>query len=108
MIFVCTFSAPSFHLPEDESLPIIMVGPGTGIAPFRSFWQQRQFDVANKPTPRGSWGDMFLYFGCRSSKQDDIYREETAVAEKDKSLTKVRTALSREADQPKVNICKTL
>ncbi|XP_031553421.1 nitric oxide synthase, brain-like isoform X2 [Actinia tenebrosa] len=93
--------APSFHLPQDDSVPLIMVGPGTGIAPFRSFWQQRQFDMTNKPTPQGSWGDMFLYFGCRSSRQDDIYRDETANAKHNKVLANVRTALSREEDQPK-------
>nr|O61309.1 RecName: Full=Nitric oxide synthase; AltName: Full=NOS type I; AltName: Full=Neuronal NOS; Short=N-NOS; Short=nNOS [Lymnaea stagnalis]AAC17487.1 nitric oxide synthase [Lymnaea stagnalis] len=40
-------SAPHFHLPEDPSLPIIMIGPGSGIAPFRSFWQQRLGEIEN-------------------------------------------------------------
>ncbi|KAK3750619.1 hypothetical protein QZH41_003100 [Actinostola sp. cb2023] len=96
--------APSFHLPDNDTAPIIMVGPGTGIAPFRSFWQQRQHDIANKSPPLGDWGNMVLYFGCRSSIQDDIYQDETAQAVKANALTRVRTALSREPDQPKVSI----
>ena len=85
-----------------------MVGPGTGIAPFRSFWQQRQYDVTNKSTPTGTWGDMHLYFGCRSSQHDDIYRHETAQAVKDNALARVRTALSREPGQPKVTKLEVL
>lgn len=42
------FRAPGFHLPKDTSLPIILVGPGTGIAPYRSFWEQRMFDKISK------------------------------------------------------------
>uniref|UniRef100_A0A9L0JTE3 Nitric oxide synthase n=1 Tax=Equus asinus TaxID=9793 RepID=A0A9L0JTE3_EQUAS len=66
--------APSFHLPRNPLVPCILVGPGTGIAPFRSFWQQRQFDIQHKgmsPCP------MVLVFGCRQSKIDHIYKEET-------------------------------
>lgn len=42
------FSAPSFQLPKDNQAPCILVGPGTGIAPFRSFWQQRLYDLEHK------------------------------------------------------------
>lgn len=40
--------APSFRLPPDPNLPCILVGPGTGIAPFRGFWQDRLHDIEIK------------------------------------------------------------
>uniref|UniRef100_A0A3B4A9F3 nitric-oxide synthase (NADPH) n=1 Tax=Periophthalmus magnuspinnatus TaxID=409849 RepID=A0A3B4A9F3_9GOBI len=43
--------APSFHLPKDNHTPCLLVGPGTGIAPFRSFWQQRLYDLEHKVVP---------------------------------------------------------
>lgn len=48
LILSLHFSAPSFRLPKDHQAPCILVGPGTGIAPFRSFWQQRLFDLEHK------------------------------------------------------------
>lgn len=157
-------------MPEDSTLPVIMVGPGTGIAPFRSFWQQRQFDISNKCPPKpkacdvtpdsspqirrrnfavsgadspdssprmqqrvfagnaslqrhifsnkdedailangntlnahlGKWGEMLLFFGCRNSTQDYIYKDEMAQAKDEGALTEIWTAHSREPQQPKV------
>ncbi|MEJ1279587.1 nitric oxide synthase 2 inducible [Cricetulus griseus] len=68
--------APSFRLPPDPNLPCILVGPGTGIAPFRGFWQERLHDIEIKglqPAP------MTLVFGCRCSQLDHLYRDETYV-----------------------------
>ncbi|CAH1801568.1 unnamed protein product, partial [Owenia fusiformis] len=97
-------AAPNFHLPENTSLPIVMVGPGTGIAPFRSFWQQRKVEVEmghlNKQGTFG-FGEIDLYFGCRNSKMDDIYRHETMPLLDDGFLSHVYTALSREPGQSK-------
>ena len=120
-------------MPEDSTVPVIMVGPGTGIAPFRSFWQQRQFDVKNKAAPRPrindvtpesspvprrreiaapggnllnpsgeKWGSMLLFFGCRNSEQDYIYKDEMAKAKDEGALTGIRLALSRDPTAPKV------
>ncbi|XP_062038829.1 nitric oxide synthase 1 [Lepus europaeus] len=90
--------APSFRLPRNPQVPCILVGPGTGIAPFRSFWQQRQFDIQHKgmsPCP------MVLVFGCRQSKIDHIYREEALQAKNKGVFRELYTAYSREPDKPK-------
>lgn len=157
-------------MPDDSTVPVIMVGPGTGIAPFRSFWQQRQFDISNKCPPKpkacdvtpessprirrrnfavtggdspdssprmqrrifagnpslqcqifsdkdedatlansntlnaslGKWGEMLLFFGCRNSTQDYIYKDEMAQAKDEGALTEIWAAHSREPQQPKV------
>ncbi|XP_023681440.1 nitric oxide synthase 1-like [Paramormyrops kingsleyae] len=87
--------APSFHLPSDDSVPCILVGPGTGIAPFRSFWQQRLYEIEELGrTPQG----LTLVFGCRNSKIDHIYREEVEDARTRGAFRAVHTAYSREKD----------
>ncbi|XP_076109022.1 nitric oxide synthase 1-like [Mytilus galloprovincialis] len=92
--------APLFHLPNDQSVPIIMVGPGTGIAPFRGFWMQRKADIEHELTSRNkrnhSFGEMYLYFGCHNTTADNIYRDEIRQCEKEKILTKCFFAFSRE------------
>ncbi len=78
-----------------------------------SKYQENNFDSVNfvqfiKPCLPGDrnghkdWGCTTLYFGCRNSKVDHIYFTETAQATRDKYLTNVFTALSREPGQPKV------
>uniref|UniRef100_A0A8D2MQE1 Nitric oxide synthase n=1 Tax=Zonotrichia albicollis TaxID=44394 RepID=A0A8D2MQE1_ZONAL len=56
--------APGFHLPQDPQVPCILIGPGTGIAPFRSFWQQRLFDIQHKG---GQGSPALLPWVCRGS-----------------------------------------
>ena len=67
---VFVHSNKGFRLPEDGSTPIIMVGPGTGIAPFRAFWQQRVIDKASGP--------MWLFFGNPYKATDGCYEDELA------------------------------
>ena len=97
----------AFHLPDDVSKPIIMVGPGCGIAPFRGFWQQRQMDLQFSGSSRSERrrlgiGDMVLVFGCRQSEVDYLHEPEIAEATEDGTISNVYTAFSRESDQPKV------
>lgn len=96
---ICLFvrSAPNFYLPNDPMKPIILVGPGTGIAPFRAFWQHRQAQVlANKQV-----GKIWLFFGCRT-RELDLYKEEKNEMLKKGVVDKVFLALSREPNVPKV------
>lgn len=67
---VFVHSNKNFRLPEDGNTPIIMVGPGTGIAPFRAFWQQRVADNA----PGANW----LFFGNPYKATDGCYEDEIA------------------------------
>uniref|UniRef100_A0A8I3VYT6 Nitric oxide synthase n=1 Tax=Callithrix jacchus TaxID=9483 RepID=A0A8I3VYT6_CALJA len=93
--------APSFRLPPDPSLPCILVGPGTGIAPFRGFWQERLHDIESKglqPAP------MTLVFGCRCSQLDHLYRDEVHDAQQRGVFGRVLTAFSREPDNPKTYV----
>ncbi|MDZ5722569.1 bifunctional cytochrome P450/NADPH--P450 reductase, partial [Bacillus sp. SXabc123] len=87
-----------FQLPEDPETPIIMVGPGTGVAPFRGFLQAR---AALKREGK-TLGEAHLYFGCRNDR-DFIYRDELEQFEKDGIVT-VHTAFSRKEGMPKTYV----
>lgn len=65
-------TSDGFRLPEDPATPVIMIGPGTGIAPFRGFLGER---AALKAEGK-ALGQAMLFFGCRHPDQDFIYREE--------------------------------
>lgn len=86
--------APSFRLPEDNSLPIILIGAGSGIAPFRSFWQEREA-IANKSGP-GALSKCMLFFGCRSKSVDYLYENELSTLLRRGIVHNVFLALSRE------------
>lgn len=78
----------NFALPEEDGKDIIMVGPGTGIAPFIGFLQDR---VHHKAT-----GKSWLFFGDRESANDFLYRDELEAFQKDGVLTRLDTAFSRD------------
>jgi sulfite reductase (NADPH) flavoprotein alpha-component len=80
-----------FKLPKNPDAPIIMVGPGTGIAPFRAFMQERE--VADKKGP--SW----LFFGDRNFTTDFLYQTEWQQYLKEGVLTKADVAFSRDQSE---------
>lgn len=79
-----------FELPEDPATPMIMIGPGTGVAPFRGFIQARQAlrDAGQE------LGAAHLYFGCRNPEHDYLYRDELEQAER-AGLVTLHSAFSR-------------
>lgn len=80
-----------FRLPTKAETPVIMVGPGTGLAPFRGFIQERQYLRDEGKTV----GDTILYFGCRKKSEDFIYKEELEKYVEKGTLT-LKTAFSRD------------
>lgn len=81
----------NFKLPENPDTPIIMVGPGTGIAPFRSFMQERE-EV-------GADGKSWLFFGDQHFVTDFLYQTEWQKWLKDGVLTKMDVAFSRDSEE---------
>jgi sulfite reductase (NADPH) flavoprotein alpha-component len=78
-----------FRLPQPDK-PIIMIGPGTGIAPFRGFLHERR--------ALGAKGRNWLFFGERSESTDYLYREELEAMHTDGHLTRLDTAFSRDQE----------
>ena len=85
-VFVHT--AKHFRVPEELSTPIIMVGPGTGIAPFMAFLQERK--------ATGATGKNWLFFGDQKSATDFLYREELEAWQAEGVLHRLDTAFSRD------------
>jgi NADPH-ferrihemoprotein reductase len=99
--------ASGFRLPNKHSTPIIMIGPGTGLAPFRAFIQERAFHrqkslpVSPSPSPHllapdVPVGDTVLYFGCQKKAEHYLYEAELEEYHKNGDLTELNVAFSRD------------
>lgn len=104
-------SAPAFHMPSDKNIPIILISAGTGIAPFRTFWQQRYMDMYGFPSGQpkqlaqdrakengGTFGRIEMYFGCRNSNYI-LYKDELDEMYECGVLSTVEIAFSRPIDR---------
>ena len=83
--------AHNFALPLDPAVPIIMVGPGTGVAPFRAFLQERMATKAS--------GEAWLFFGHQRRDTDFFYEDELSAMQAAGALTKLSLAWSRDGDR---------
>lgn len=90
---VPVFVQPSKHFraPTDGNVPMIMIGPGTGVAPFRAFLQERR--------ARGDQGKNWLFFGEQHAASDFYYRDELQGMQRDGLLTELSLAFSRDQAQ---------
>ncbi|KAF6757575.1 cytochrome P450 oxidoreductase [Ephemerocybe angulata] len=107
-----TYKAPvhvrrsTFRLPTNPKSPVIMIGPGTGVAPFRGFVQERvalarRAIEKNGPDALNDWGRISLFYGCRRSDEDFLYADEwPKYAEELKGKFVLHTAFSREKFNP--------
>jgi sulfite reductase (NADPH) flavoprotein alpha-component len=82
---------PNFRLPQDADAPLIMVGPGTGIAPFRAFLAEREVN--------GATGRNWLFFGDRNFHSDFLYQQEWLDHRKNGLLSRIDVAFSRDDDK---------
>ena len=81
----------AFRLVDDDNAPVIMVGPGTGVAPFRAFLEERRV--------RGAAGKNWLFFGNPHRETDFLYEEEFVSMQKDGILTHLDLAFSRDQEE---------
>ncbi len=87
-VLIYVESNDNFRLPEDGSKPLIMIGPGTGVAPFRAFVQER--------ATTGASGDNWLFFGNPHFTEDFLYQTEWQELLADGILTRIDLAFSRD------------
>lgn len=82
---------PNFKLPANPETPVIMIGPGTGVAPFRAFLEERE--------ELGSEGKTWLFYGDRHFVTDFLYQTDWQRMLKDGVLTKLDVAFSRDSEE---------
>ena len=85
-------SGNELRLPPSPTTPILLVGPGTGLAPFRSFLQHRKYSA-----PRSKLGPCHLFFGCRSERVDFLYADELRPMSSSGAIS-LHTAFSRDGE----------
>lgn len=88
-----------FHLPAPEfKAPVVMIGVGTGLAPFRGFIQERALFIKNNNEGRKQTPSAVLFFGCRGPELDDLYRDELDTMERN-GVVRVHRAYSQGYDK---------
>lgn len=103
-------NANAFVLPTDTKRPLVLIGPGTGIAPFIGFLQHRQQQrkireqmggVGLNPLRdiRNEFGPIWVYYGFRDTQKDYLFEHELEELAQDKTITQLRLAVSRATDQ---------
>ncbi|KAF4323997.1 hypothetical protein JM18_002075 [Phytophthora kernoviae] len=90
-----------FHLPESDQSPMLLIGPGTGVAPFMGFLQHRYYEakLVATPSPSEPRGDAYLFFGCRRESEDWLFQDQMREFVKNGTLTQLFTAFSRDQDE---------
>lgn len=89
----------AFHLPADPSVPLVLIGPGTGLAPLRGFIQERHAQRMQGLAV----GPVLLFFGCRD-ESDYLYREELETYRDEGTLSLLAVGFSRHAGTPRTYV----
>nr|XP_055039048.1 methionine synthase reductase isoform X2 [Misgurnus anguillicaudatus] len=95
-VYVRPRPSSTFHLPADPSVPIVMVGPGTGVAPFIGFLQQREKE--REVNQEVTFGETWLFFGCRYKEKDFLFREEVERFVQNGTLNHLIVCFSRDEE----------
>ncbi|RHY64798.1 hypothetical protein DYB34_012507 [Aphanomyces astaci] len=90
-----TIRKSTFKLPPSPETPVILVGPGTGIAPMRAFLQERHAQKQAGETVGATW----LFFGCRRQSEDYLYQQELETYQTSGTLSDLHVAFSRDSAQ---------